>query len=182
MARKHNGMRPQDIVVLLQLALSKDHDSNLMLSVLLDLSPAEISLSIERCKYAGLLSEDRLVMKEAFYNFLVYGVKYVFPVKPGALVRGIPTAHSAAPLNKKIKPGSEPPFVWPAAHGTMRGQEILPFYDKQIGKPLVVANLYETLALIDALRVGKAREVNLAKELLKNYFFTEQDELQNRTA
>ena len=121
-------------------------------------------------------------MKQAFYDFLVYGVKYVFPARPGGLVRGMPTAHSAAPLNKKIKHGSEPPFVWPDPTGTMRGQEILPFYDKQIKAAWAFSKIYEMLTLVDAIRVGKAREVSLAKELLKDYFFTEQDELQNRTA
>ena len=171
--KAHNGMRPQDIVVLLQLVVSKNEDSNLMLSVILDLSPAEISLAIERCKYAGLLSEDRRVMKQAFYNFLIYGVKYVFPARPGALIRGVPTAHSAAPLNEKIMPGSEPPYVWPDSKGNLRGQEILPFYDKQIKVARTPLPIYRLLALVDAIRVGRAREVNLAQEFLKEYFFPE---------
>jgi hypothetical protein len=31
-------------------------------------------------------------------EFLIHGLKYVFPAYPGALVRGVPTAHSAEPL------------------------------------------------------------------------------------
>ena len=36
-----------------------------------------------------------------------YGIKYVFPVEPGALVRGIPTAHSASPIKDHILSGTD---------------------------------------------------------------------------
>ena len=81
------------------------------------------------------------------------------------MVRGIPTAHSAKPLSELIQANEH--YVWPDADGTLRGQAIEPLYHT-VGK--AVANdplLYEMLALVDAIRVGKAREVALAVEELK---------------
>ena len=65
-------------------------------------------------------------MRQALFDFLVHGLAVVFPVKPGAIVRGIPTAHSAPPLNKEILSGEE--YVWPFAKGSARGQGITPLY------------------------------------------------------
>ena len=67
------------------------------------------------------------------------------------VVRGIPTAHSASPLIDEIQ--SEENYVWPYAKGHMRGQSIQPLYGSVIQAVELDVQLYEYLALIDALRV-----------------------------
>lgn len=49
-------------------------------------------------------------MKLALMDFLEHGLRYVYPQRPGALVRGLPTEHSAPPLNEYIV--SNEPYVW----------------------------------------------------------------------
>jgi len=106
-------------------------------------------------------------MKSALLEFLVHGLKYVFPVSPGAMTSGIPTAHSAPPLNKRIV-SSEDVYVWPCAEGSKRGQTIKPLYETVPAAAQKDPKLYELLALADALCVGRAREWLLAsKELEK---------------
>ena len=61
------------------------------------------------------LVKGKKVMKLAFIDFLQFGLKYVFPQKPGSVVRGIPTSHSAAPLKDQIK--SSENYVWPSGKG-----------------------------------------------------------------
>ncbi|PZX19995.1 hypothetical protein LX69_00445 [Breznakibacter xylanolyticus] len=161
-------MRPQDIVVLLKIiALRRDDWYNSDLAQSLKISPSEISEVLNRCKIAGLIdSKKRKVNVNSFMEFLVYGLRYVFPTQPGAVVKGFPTAHSAAPINEHISSGSDV-YVWASAKGTHRGQAIEPLY-KSI--PLVVHEdkpFYELLAIIDTIRVGKAREINIAKEELE---------------
>jgi hypothetical protein len=83
---------------------------------------------------------------------------------PGAPTRGVPTAHSAKPLSDLIAGGDA--FVWPHVDGTVRGQAIAPLYPTVPDACLGDERLYELLALVDALRVGRARERELAvKEL-----------------
>ena len=127
--KKHNGMRPQDIVVLLKIvALKQDDWYNSDLAFSLKISPSEISEVLNRCKIAGLIdSKKRKVNINSFSEFLVYGLKYVFPTEPGAIVKGIPTAHSAPPINKLISSGTDV-YVWSYAKGTHRGQAIEPLY------------------------------------------------------
>jgi predicted transcriptional regulator len=165
--KKHSGMRPHDIVVLLKIA-AKGNSSWLMkdLSHELGISGSEVSESINRSVLAGLMAQDKKkLMKLALLDFLEHGLRYVYPQQPGALVRGIATAHAALPLNKSIV--SNDPYVWPYGEGNVRGQAIEPLHPKVPEACLRDQSFYEFMALCDALRVGKVRERNLAVEELK---------------
>jgi hypothetical protein len=95
-------------------------------------------------------------------EFLVHGAKYAFPVHRGGLVRGVPTAHAAPPLDQHFLESSDPPPVWPAAEGAMRGTEFSPLYKNVPQAALRDPKLYELLALVDAIRDGRAREREIA--------------------
>ncbi|MFO7668853.1 MAG: hypothetical protein R6W31_04270 [Bacteroidales bacterium] len=159
-------MKPQDVVILLKIiALNNDNWQQLPLAYSLKMSQSEVSQSVARSKFAGLLDDTgKRVMRQALNDFLQYGLAVVFPAKPGAIVRGIPTAHSAAPLNQEISNGDN--YVWPFAMGSFRGQGITPLYASVPQAALEDERLYELLSLVDALRVGKAREKNLAVQEL----------------
>ena len=95
-------------------------------------------------------------------EFLIHGLRYAFPVHHGGLVRGIPTAHAAPPLNQQLAESSEPPPVWPDPQGTVRGLEFSPLYKKVPEAARRDPKLYELLALVDAIRDGRAREREIA--------------------
>ena len=155
-------MRPQDIVILLKIITKKD--SSWMMKDLayeLQISASEVSESLARSAYCGLLGPDkRRIMKSNLLDFLRYGLKYVFPTQPGALTRGMPTAISAPPLNDLIS--SVEQFVWPYEKGNIRGSAILPLIPTLPHACSEDPELHELAALTDALRVGKARESTLA--------------------
>lgn len=162
-------MRPHDIVILLKMISLKDGFLNKDLSAGLNISPSEISESLNRSAIAGLVSPDKKkVFKNALLKFIEYGLGYVFPAEPGAMERGIPTAHSAPVLKDLIV--SQENYVWPYAGGNVRGQAISPLYPKQVQAVLADDKLYNMLALTDSIRVGKVREKDKAMNLLKTYF------------
>ncbi len=166
--KEHNGMRPQDIVVLLKIAaLGTRQWCGKDLALALGISASEVSESLNRSAIAGLLAPGRKsLMTGALLEFLEYGLKYTFPVVPGSLVRGIPTAHSAPPLAAMV--AADEHFVWPGSSGLVRGQAIKPLHPGVVKAVQRDAQLYELLALADALRAGRARERSLAvKELRK---------------
>ncbi len=165
--KKHSGMRPQDIVVLLKIAAKKDKPWLMKdLSIELEISASEISESLNRSAIAGLISKDKTrLMKLAILDFLEHGLRYVYPQHPGGKTRGIPTAHAAPPLNNEIV--SSEAYVWPYGEGTVRGESIEPLHPKVPEASLNDTVFYEYMALSDALRVGKAREKTLAIEELK---------------
>ncbi len=164
--KKHSGMRPQDVVVLLKLAIVNESWLAKDLSKGLKISASEISESLNRSAIAGLLSADKkILMKKAFLEFLEFGLKFVFPQKSGAVLRGIPTAHSAPPLNQLLN--ADEIFVWPYSKGKFRGQTIEPLYKTVPEISLTDEKLYELLALTDAIRIGKMREQKIAIDELK---------------
>lgn len=166
--KKHNGMRPQDIVVLLKIiALKHDNWKNSDLAYSLKISPSEISEVLNRCKIAGLIdAKKRKVHINSFKEFLIYGLKYVFPAEPGSVLRGIPTAHSAFPINENISSGGDI-YVWPYAKGDQRGQAIEPLYKTLPSTVQDDKLFYEFLVIIDTIRVGRAREIQIAIEELE---------------
>lgn len=163
-------MRPQDIVVLLKIITkgasfwqSKD------LSKELYISASEVSASLERSLIAGLInSEKKKVHKQTFMEFIQYGLHVVFPAVPGGLVNGLATAHSH-PFIRQYFPSSEA-YVWPDATGNERGQSIIPLYPNAVKASLADGKLYKMLAMIDIIRVGKVRELNVAIKELKKTF------------
>jgi hypothetical protein len=164
--RQHNGMRPQDAVVLFKILLLENSSwQSKDLAHSLFLSPTEVSFSLKRCQYARLLdSTGRMVARRTFTEFVLHGLPVVFPTQPGAQVRGLPTAHSAPPLSQQIM--AEQVYVWPDAEGDDWGSAITPLYPKVPQAARADARLYELLALTDALRVGRPRERQLAGDLL----------------
>lgn len=166
--KKHSGMRPHDVVILLKIiAKGDDPWFNKDLANELHISQSEVSESLNRSKIAGLVSVDKKqVFKSALLDFLKYGLRYVYPEQPSSSVRGVLTSHSAPPLNEVIQ--SEQDYVWPYALGSNRGFAIEPLHPNVPKACLEDPKLHELLALADAMRLGKARERNLAtKELEK---------------
>ncbi len=166
-------MKPQDILILLKIISLEDKPwSQMTLANELFMSQSEISQSIARSKFSGLLHiTGKRVYNLSLMEFLQYGIRFVFPQKPGPVVRGVPTAHSVPPLNTIIR--SEEKYVWPSAKGTVRGHSILPLYKSAVDAVKLDEKLYIFLALVDALRVGKAREKEIAISELKRIILDE---------
>jgi hypothetical protein len=160
-------MKPQDVVILLKIIAINNNDwQQKSLADSLNMSQSEISNSIARSKYSGLIDiSSKKVRRLAFMDFLQYGLSLVFPQKPGNIVRGIPTAHSAPPLNQIIQ--SNELFVWQSSRGKVKGQKIVPLYPSVIDSVNEDLIFYQLLTLTDALRVGRVREKELAIKELK---------------
>jgi hypothetical protein len=164
-------LKPQDVVVVLKLVGSqKRRPTYAQLASDLSMSQSEVHASIRRARAAKLLLGPELGDKpnlQALEEFLVHGVKYAFPAEKGAITRGLPTAHAAEPLREKLTQ-QEPPPVWPFESGSKRGYAFLPLYKRVPEAALKDRDLYELLALLDAIRGGAARERDLAtRELSK---------------
>lgn len=167
--KKHNGMRPQDIVILLKIVAMQDkHWNNSMISLSLGISASEVSEALNRCRIARLIDNSKTrVFTNALNEFLIYGLKYVFPAQPGTMQRGIPTAHSASPIKEHIA-GVSDNYVWPYHSGNVKGLSIEPLYKSVPESALKDPLLYELLVIVDTLRIGRAREIQIAISELAN--------------
>ena len=162
--RPFNGIKTQDIAILLKLvALGDSPWRHIDIAGALGLSQTKISFALDRCLTAGFIDTDKkTVIKPALAEFLLHGLKYVFPAKPGPICRGIPTAHSAPPLARVIVATNEDHYVWASEGGRVRGQAIEPLCPKAAAAAKADTRFYELLALTDALRSGRHREHALA--------------------
>lgn len=135
------------------------------------ISKSEVSLALQRCYEVGLAKLNRLskvprVNASALTEFIVHGLKYVFPVKPAEITRGIATAWAAPVLQGQIMSAGELVPVWPDARGNTKGLAIAPLFKSVPYAVRSDPRLYSMLALTDAIRIGQSRERNLAIEKL----------------
>ncbi|MEM9801303.1 MAG: hypothetical protein AAGA20_13330 [Planctomycetota bacterium] len=169
-------LKPQDLLVALQIALPAFRDGGWTYSRLasgLGMSDSEANEAARRAVDAGLLaagegrSAKPAAVRSALLEFIGHGVRYAFYAQPGATTRGVPTAYSAPPLDGLVAVSAGDALVWPDAEGDDRGQALEPLYPSVPGAARRDAALHETLSLVDAVRVGRARERELAMKELR---------------
>jgi predicted nucleotidyltransferase len=166
------NLKPQDILVLLKLiAIGGNNWSYKGLAVELGMSPAEVHAAAKRALAAQLaVKKDGKLFPNIrnLEEFLLHGIQYVFVPEHGGLNRGMPTAYAAPPMASRFVAGNEPPPVWPDPEGEVRGESFSPLYKSVAHAARNDQTLYELLALVDAIRGGRARERAFAmKELRK---------------
>jgi hypothetical protein len=142
------------------------------------MSEGEIDTGLERLELCQLYaSHSRRMIRRNLAEFLIAGLRYVFPGQLGEIGRGMPTSILGSPrLSARFLIGDDEKgdeasqnVVWPAegSTATARGRLLAPLYRTV---PLAAGDdplLHELLALTDALRVGRAREREQAREELK---------------
>src|SRR5207248_2632953 len=89
-----------------------------------------------------------------------HGVKYAFPAELKREAIGIPTAYAGPPLASKLV--FDQTIVWPSLEGESEGPAIDPLYPQAVSLPERCPDLYEALTVVDALRIGRVREQELA--------------------
>lgn len=129
---------------------------------------SQVNAACRRLEAIGLLSPGkRRIARSALLEFLLHGLKYVFPFTMGQASRGMPTGYAAEPLRDQFLSGeAELVPVWPDPHGTVRGLAVKPLYRTVPMACRKDQRLYEYLALVDAVRGGRARERKKAIEVL----------------
>ncbi|HVT39744.1 MAG TPA: hypothetical protein VHE78_11905 [Gemmatimonadaceae bacterium] len=121
---------------------------------------------MRRLGAASLLNPiARRPASEVLIRFLINGVPYAFPAQVGPPVVGVPTALSI-PVFSALAAGQDT-YVWPDLDGTMQGLALTPLFPQAAELPSRNPELYELLAIVDALRVGQVREKKFAEELLQ---------------
>jgi hypothetical protein len=161
------ALKPQDVYVTLKIvAAQSDRAPYSQLAAELVMSPSEVHASVRRAQDSHLLHGPHLKNRPNFTaleEFLLRGLKYVFPPERGELTRGVPTSYAAEPLCRLIAQGSDPIPVWPYGSGKQRGIAFGPLYKTAPIAALRDPSFYEYLALADALRDGRARDRKIAE-------------------
>lgn len=166
--KKQDSLKPADLAVALALAVRADAPTATysQLGATLGLSASTIFQAAQRLQAAGLVRPGtREPNRTALLRFAEYGARHAFPPALGRVMRGVPTAHSGPPLRDLFDDTQA--IVWPEADGPERGTALTPLYPNATRLPERAPEVYQALTLIDALRVGQARERAAALEALR---------------
>lgn len=166
-------LKQQDIYVALKLVVLKGEPCSMQcLGEALGMSASRVHDSIHRLLKAQLIRKDD-TYKPIMANlkeFILHGIRFAFAPDIGQPVRGMPTASFAPPLNSEFTPSNEPPQVWPdALAGEVRGISFSPLHKSAPGAARKDPELYALLAMVDAIRGGRARERYMAAERLAEW-------------
>jgi hypothetical protein len=161
-------LKGEDIVVLLKLTADPPSWTVRSLEAELGIPRSVIQRSLVRLEQAALLEQGRRRANNGrAEEFLIHGLRYVFPPVRGGETRGVSTAWAAPPLQDKLADSGELPPVWPDPLGSVRGIALEPLHDSA---PVISRRdpaVAEMLALTDGIRLGDARVRGLAEELLR---------------
>jgi len=163
-------MKPQDIFVLSGLLVQNRKKPVYLVNLAgqLGIQPSVAHYAVLRLKKSGFLGGTLGNLHlYAIQEFLLHGFRYVFPPQLGPPEKGLPTGAAAEPLKSKFHSVSDLDMVWPHISGKIRGTSIQPLYPSVPEAIQKSPPLHQFLALLDALRAGKARERNLAADLIR---------------
>ena len=132
----------------------------------LHLSQAAVSRAMQRLEEVALVDrKQRTVRRSAAEGLFLHGVPYLLPVRLGPPTRGVATVHSAAPLQEALV--GDGVYVWPDEEGDAVGVAFAPLHAAVPRAARAHPSLHVFLALVDAVRVGRARERALAAQALR---------------
>ena len=164
-------MVSQDVVVALKLLGSAQWPGFARLSEALGMSLSQVHRSIARLSESRLFVEaEQTVQRANLARFVVHGLPFAFPARLGEITRGVPTAWACPELkNTSLSSLATDDLVpvWPDSGGKIKGRAIEPLH---AGVPIAIRTnkeLYALLALVDVLRVGRAREREFAEAELQ---------------
>ena len=87
-------------------------------------------------------------------EFVLHGVRYVWPATAGPVKRGVPTAFGAEPLASQLAVALGESPVWAHPEGRAKGPTLSPLYRTAPQAALADPALHRLLALLDALRAA----------------------------
>lgn len=157
-------LKPFDVVVLAWLVADAPEAST-QTRIAAGLGVAQSSVH----RALAQLDASRLVLggkpeRRAFRELAVHAVRYVYPPVLGAPSRGIPTAHASPGLAPLLV--AEQPLVWPLDGAPSFGPALEPLHPCVPKAAARSAGFHDLMGVVDALRVGRARERAAAEKRL----------------
>ena len=166
-------LQPIDLLVAAKVAVSEDPSAPVReLEAELDVSKSTVANSLRRLNALGLVKNEaggrrvnRLALRECFEQ----AVRWVAPADVGKFELGLPTAHASEAMASKLM-GDADPVVIPVPEGPMRGRAVKPLHPAAPKAAQRDPKLYRLLAIVDSLRIGGAREREVASAELRECF------------
>lgn len=163
-------LKGQDIVVLASLIGARAVVPYQEISERAQISLSEAHAAVKRLQLVALLNHERQVVRRNVEEFLLHGIRYLFPMRlVGGWGKGLPTAYAAPVAETEFAAVGRIP-IWSETEepGTgVDGVAVEPIYSSVPRAARRNRVIYDRLALIDMLRGGRIRERRFAESKLK---------------
>lgn len=165
-----DALSPADLLVALKLAVAPEHAGTVRaLGTELGMSKSAVANALRKLEAAGVVrASARRVDKLALRELLVGAVRWLAPAVPGEVVLGLPTAHSVDVLARHFI-GDPDPVVMPLEEGPLRGRAVEPLHPLAPAAAARDPELHRLLAVVDMLRIGGARDRQVAARELRSW-------------
>ena len=164
-------LKPQDTLIALKTWADSQRGLHWPLresALYIGISASEFSKGLKRLEASSLLvarNDQRFVEPNALLEWLCYGVRYAYPAQSSGFGRGMPTSWNCEYLvSEMVSP--TPAMIWQQPGGEVEGVIIEPIH---ASAPFAASQnelMYQALAVIDAIRLGKPRELAIARDIL----------------
>ena len=158
-----------DVLVILKLAaIGRPAAPVRLLADELGLSKSAVALSVRRLEALGLLrgeGDTRRINKLALRHCLENAIRWIAPAEVGGSRVGLLTAHAAPSLASRLL--GDDPVVIPLPGGPSRGRAVTPLHPLAPRAAARDPKLHALLALVDAFRIGGARDREVASAELQ---------------
>ncbi len=140
-------------------------------------SVGEVSKAVNRLAKVKMLSISKdgvLVNKHNLTEWMLYGAKYAYSVEKEGYGRGFPTAWNCNLIESEMVI-PEVGVAWATDYrndSDIKAELISPIYPSVPYASAKYHYIHKALALLDILRIGSRREVNIAERLLKEHLMS----------
>lgn len=174
-------LKPLDVVVSVKAAVLADPRWTIAeMAAHLGMDNAQVFRAARQAAVARLLISEPAKgrtgyrpHRAALLELLIHGLKYMMVASRGPITRGMPTSHAAPVLAGRFAAGADPVPVWPTPDGTTRGESFEPLHRCVPVAASRDSRFYDVMALVDAIRAGRARERALAVKMLPRFLRAE---------
>ena len=135
------------------------------------ISVGEASKSIKRLESAKLMimsNNGIMLNNHNLAEWIVHGAKYAYPVIKVGFGRGMPTAWNCQAIRSDIVP-PEPGLGWKSDNSyeiDIQADLVSPIYPSIPFASSIDPFVHKAFALLDILRTGTPREINVSKDML----------------
>jgi hypothetical protein len=158
-------LKPQDILVAVYIALH-GRQTLAEIGTTLQIGLSTTHAAVQRAQQAQILDGEGEAIRANLLELLEHGLRYVFYPERGSLIRGVPTAAAGPGFADRLTATDSNCAVWPSPKGRTRGLALTPLYPSVPEFAPSNPKLHAVLAAIDLIRIGSAREREVASQVL----------------
>ena len=168
-------IKGQDMIVLAALMTDDAHEASYaQLAKRARLSVSETHGAVRRLQDAALVDVNNNVRARNATEFLVHGLRYVFPLKmTQERSYGVPALYAAPLASGDFAYTGDAP-VWKSPSGGVFGRVVEPLYPSAAEAAANDREIYDRLAAMDMLRGGRVRERAFAERKIEEFLHHEQ--------